>query len=72
VTKGANTLGYRRGLIAFRIIGYRIDPARPYPYLPYLTIQIIDPNLINLAAVPPGGGQTLYQAGSVHNVRLVK
>jgi Flp pilus assembly protein TadG len=72
VQKGVNSLGYRRGLVAFKIIGYNINPSKPYPYLPYLTIKIVDPNTIDLNVVPPGGGKTVYKAGSVHNLRLVK
>ena len=65
-------MGRRRGLVAFRILGYRIDAQQPYPYLPRLTIEIVDPATINLDEVAPGGTTTIYLAGTVQNVRLVR
>jgi Flp pilus assembly protein TadG len=75
VQKGVCAKDYRRGLVAFKIIGYNLDSSRGYPYLPRLTIQIVDPTLINLDATPPLVNvvtQGDYKAGGVKNVRIVQ
>lgn len=73
VEKGANAKGYRRGLIAFRIVDYRIDPARSYPYLPNLIIEIVDPETLDLDAVAPAlTTEYEYTSGGIRNVRLAK
>lgn len=75
VEKGVCGKDYRRGLLAFKIIGYSLDRNRPYPYLPRLTIEIVDPALIKLDQVSPVVQTTElwdYKAGGVKNVRLVQ
>jgi Putative Flp pilus-assembly TadE/G-like len=75
VDKGVCAKDYRRGLLAFKIIGYNLDPSKPYPYLPRLTIKIVDPATIDLNAVPAITNTNMlwdYKAGGAKNVRLVK
>lgn len=75
VVNGVNAKGYRRGLVAFKIIGYNLDRNHPYPTLPRLTIQIVDPATINLNSIPPIVDSSVlwdYKAGGVKNVRLVQ
>ena len=73
VEKGVNAKGYRRGLLAFKIVGYRIDTTQPYPKLPKLIIEIVDPKTINLDTVPPVTSSTVvYKSGGVQNVRLAQ
>jgi hypothetical protein len=71
--KGVNALGYRRGLLAFKIIGYRVDPARPYPYLPNLIIEIVDPATIDLdSMLPVTDSRITFKSGGVQTVRLAR
>jgi hypothetical protein len=75
VEKGVCAKDYRRGLLAFTIIGYSIDTSKPYPYLPRLTIKIVDPATIDLDAIAPIVDTSVlweYKAGGVKNVRLVR
>ena len=72
---GVAAKDYRRGMVAFKILGYRIDPARPYPYLPNLIIKIVNPAAINLdaiSAVDSNNSENTFSSGGVHNVRLAK
>lgn len=62
----ANLQGERRGLIAFKIISARPNPAGG-SYLPLVTIEILDPNSVPLVDVevsgagPQGGSMSLVQ-----------
>ena len=73
--KGVCAKDYRRGLLAFKIVGYRIDPSRPYPYLPNLIIELVDPHSINLdeiTAVDSKLSKDVFSSGGVQNVRLAR
>lgn len=70
--KGVNSKGYRRGLLAFKITGYKIDTSRPYPYLPKLIIEIVNPTTIDLDTIKAEPSELIYTAGGAKNVRLVR
>ncbi len=53
-----NALGWRRGLVAFRVLAVGADPDGAGSQLPNLVIEIVDPALVNLNAVPPGSQAT--------------
>lgn len=53
VNKGVNALGWRRGLLAFKIIGVGADPDGSGSVLPNLIIEIMDPSDIDLNALEP-------------------
>jgi Flp pilus assembly protein TadG len=75
VEKGVNAKDYRRGLLAFKIIGYSLDSKNPYPSLPKLTLEIVDPATIDLNNIPPLINSTSsmdYKAGGAKNVRIAQ
>ena len=53
----ANLQGERRGLVAFKILSARYNPAGG-SYLPLLTVEIIDPSTIDLSEVTLEGGES--------------
>ncbi len=51
-----NALGWRRGLLAFKVLAVGVDPDGSGSVLPNLVIQVCDPGLVDLAEVYPGPG----------------
>jgi hypothetical protein len=73
-TKGVAAKDERRGLIAFRILDYKI--VEPYPQLPYLEVEIVDPSEIDLEEITAVDSTfssgAVFSSGGTHNVRLAQ
>lgn len=52
----ANALGWRRGLLAFKVIGIGEDPDGNGDVLPNIIIEICSPNDVDLGTIAPGPG----------------